>query len=466
VVDTGPDLDATGRRDGRPPRTRVTTAACDPSDALRAAHARSRFLATASRRLGLTLHPGRTARAAVELAVELAEAAAVVWPALDGDGTVEWVCGLRGGPLRTGRAVAAVLPGPVRSALRGHDDPTPLLVDDLAGEPWIDVAAVGAPVTAGTVTLPGNGMPAGALVLLRRATGPHVRAAATDDDAALVEEFAQRAGIALAAAGLYARQVRVVAVLRDSLSQPPLPSVPGLSLGAAHRAADEALLIGGDLYDVLPGPDGGTTFLLGDVCGKGVDAAVGTGRLRHSVRALRCLVDAPVRLLELLNLAMLDVVPLPPKPGPPRFVTLVLGTATPRPDGGVGLRLAAGGHQPPMIVRRDGTVEPVEIDGMMLGAVPDARVGHREVDLAPGEACVLYTDGVTEARGGVDGRETFGEHRLASLLRGCQVLPAPGIAERVVAGATRWSVAGHHHDDVAVLVVQAPIPARHRAGVS
>jgi serine phosphatase RsbU (regulator of sigma subunit) len=338
-----------------------------------------------------------------------------------------------------------------------------LLLDDLADMPWVDLSGFAgagpsshsAVPSAGAVTLPGNGVPAGALVLLRRADGPGAPAA-TAGDAALVEEFAQRAGIALAAAGLYAQQVRTTAVLRGSLVQPPLPEVPGTTLGASYRPSDEGLLIGGDFYDVLPRRDGSTTFLLGDVCGKGVDAAVSTGQLRQSVLALRRLVDDPVRLLELLNATMLETMA---EDAAPRFVTLVLGTATPQPGGGLLLRLAGGGHPAPLVVRRDGRVEPVEIGGMLLGAVPEARFACRSVELAPGESCVLYSDGVTEAHGGVDGRQPFGEERLAEILAGCDVLPAPGIAERVTQRATGWLADGHH-DDIAVLVVQAPLPVR------
>jgi Stage II sporulation protein E (SpoIIE) len=435
----------------------------DSLDSLLTERARSRFLATAGRRLGLSLHPGRTARVVAELAVgELAGAAVVVWPDPGHGGVVEWVARERDGGERRGRAGAAALPDPVLDALRGPETgPRPLLLDDLADLPWFAAAAGNGPALpgAGVVTLPGNGVPAGALVLLRREAGAGAPAA-TAGDTALVEEFAQRAGIALTAAALYAQQVHLNGVLRTSLTQPPLPPVPGLTLGAVHRPADEGLLVGGDFYDVLPRPGGATTFLLGDVCGKGVEAAVSTGQVRQSVLALRRLVDDPVHLLELLNATMLET--LPPD-GAPRFVTLVLGTAAPRPDGGVRLEVAGGGHLPPLVVRRGGVVEQVDIGGMLLGAVPEARFACRRVDLAPGESCVLYTDGVTEAHGGVDGREAFGEERLGELLRGCDVLPAPGIAERVALRVTGW-LSGGYRDDIAVLVVQAPLPVRRPAG--
>jgi serine phosphatase RsbU (regulator of sigma subunit) len=440
-------------------------------DNLLAERARSRFLASASGRLGLSLHPGRTARTVVELATaELAHAAAVVWPSSTCGDTVEWAAGARAGATRSGRARPGELPAPVVAALHGPHGDTPLLPDDLAGAPWADpdrpdldgatpwpgpdgaTAAVGA-----VVSLPGNGVPAGALVLMRDAADVP-GAAATAVDTALVEEFAQRAGIAMAAAALYARQARTTGVLRSSLLQPSLPEVPGLTVGAAYRPSDEGLLIGGDFYDVLP-RGATTTFLLGDVCGKGVDAAVSTGRVRQSVVALGRLEDDPVRLLEVLNSTMVETVPADRAP---QFVTLVLGTATTLPDGGLRLVLAGGGHLPPLVVRSGG-VESVDIGGMLVGAVPEARFRARTVDLAPGESCVLYSDGVTEAHGGVDGRQVFGEERLAAVLAGCDVLPAPGIAERVAQHATRWLTTGYH-DDIAVLVVQAPIPVQRTGG--
>ena len=440
-------------------------------DNLLVERARSRFLASASGRLGLSLHPGRTAKTVVELAVaELAHAVAVVWPSSTGGDVIEWAAGERSGSVRSGRAGPAELPEPVVAALRGQETGAPLLLDHLADAPWAgaapwpaaptgpgrpgsSTAAVGA-----VVSLPGNGVPAGALVLVRDGAAV-ARAAATAREAALVDEFAQRAGIAMAAAALYARQVRTAGVLRASLLQPSLPRVPGLTLGAAYRPAEEGLLIGGDFYDVLHRPGSATTFLLGDVCGKGVDAAVSTGRVRQSVLALRRVEDDPVRLVELLNATMLDAAP-PDRA--PRFVTLVYGTVTPLPGGGLRLVLAGGGHLPPLVVRGD-RVEQVDIGGMLVGAVPEARFRARTVDLAPGESCVLYTDGVTEALGGVDGRQVYGEERLTAVLAGCDVLPAPGIADRIVQHVTQWLATGHH-DDIAVLVLQAPIPVQRPAG--
>lgn len=413
-------------------------------DNLLAERARSRFLATASRRLGLSLHPGRTARAVVELASsELADLAVVVLPVRGG--VSEWYACTGDRVASSGRTDVADMPPELRDALAGvAGGPRPLLAEDLAGQPW----AAGAPSAAALISLPGNGVPAGALVLLRHEADS---AAAPGVDKALTEEFAQRSGLALAAASLYAGQAGTAAVLKRSLQQPELPRVPGMVFGAAYRPAEEGLLIGGDFYDVLVGPDRSAMFVLGDVCGKGVHAAVSTGQLRQSVQALRRLDRDPVSLLRLLNETMLEAADPEADPG---FATVVLGTATPLADGGLELELAGGGHLPPLVVRRDG-VEEIGIGGMLVGAVPSARFASRTVRLAPGEACVLYTDGVSEARGGVDGRETLGEPRLAGLLAGAHVMPAPAIAERVEQHATRWLASGPH-DDIAVLVVQAP----------
>ncbi|MFR9801002.1 SpoIIE family protein phosphatase [Pseudonocardia sp. RS010] len=413
-------------------------------DHLLAERARSRFLATASRRLGLSLHPGRTARAVVELASsELADLAVVVLPVRGG--VSRWYACDGDRVARSGRTDAADMPAELRDALAGiATGPRPMLAEDLAGQPW----AAGAPAAAALLSLPGNGVPAGALVLLRHEVDP---AAAPGVDQALTEEFAQRSGLALAAASLYAAQAGTAAVVKRSLQQPELPRVPGMVFGVAYRPAEEGLLIGGDFYDVHVGPDRSAMFVLGDVCGKGVHAAVSTGQLRQSVQALRRLHRDPVGLLQLLNETMLEAADPEADPG---FATVVLGTATPLADGGLELELAGGGHLPPLVVRRAG-VEEIGIGGMLVGAVPSARFASRTVRLAPGEACVLYTDGVSEARGGVDGCEVLGEQRLAGLLAGAHVMPAPAIAERVEQHTRRWLVS-RAHDDIAVLVVQAP----------
>jgi serine phosphatase RsbU (regulator of sigma subunit) len=144
--------------------------------------------------------------------------------------------------------------------------------------------------------------------------------------------------------------------------------------------------------------------VLGDVCGKGLEAATLTGKIRNTLQALTPLAADHQAVLELLNGAMLSTEHA-------RFATLVLASVTNR-DGEVALRLTSAGHLPPLVIRDGGRVEQADT-GTLIGALPNIAAQSFETSLAPGETCVLYTDGVTEARGGPLGGYMFGEERLA-----------------------------------------------------
>ncbi|MFB9902957.1 PP2C family protein-serine/threonine phosphatase [Allokutzneria oryzae] len=412
------------------------------TDALLAERARSGFLAAASRKLGLSLHPSRTARAVVSLAVpKLGDSATVLLP--PAAGRVRWWRHAVGTDVRESWVRPTQLPEPIADAMAGlgaHS--SPWVVDELTEAGWLWPADQ-RPAYALVISLPGNGNPAGVLVL----TGA---SEFTDDDTALAREFCSRAGIALAAASLYGDQARTASTLQRSLLPAPLPEVPGMAFGAAYRPSREALRIGGDFYEVYPLPDGAALFALGDVCGKGVEAAVLTGQVRQTLRALSRVERDPVRLLRLLNETMLDG----SRSRDQRFVTMVLGLAVPAKDGGLTLTIGVGGHLPPLLLRANGAVETVELTGMLVGVFEDATFTETTVHLLAGECCVLYSDGVTEARGGREGHTMFGERRLADALFGCAVMPPGAVAERVELLATQW-LAGRDHDDIAVLAVRA-----------
>src|ERR1700755_1233635 len=106
-------------------------------------------------------------------------------------------------------------------------------------------------------------------------------------------------------------------------------------------------------------------------------------------------------------------------------------------------------------MRSDGTVEEIRVSGTLVGALRDAEFGGTEMVLAPGETCLLYSDGVTEARGGAHGRDLFGEKRLEAALAGCAGAPAAVVCQRVLQLLVEW-LAGQDHDDVALLALQAP----------
>ena len=415
------------------------------ADTLLAERQRSAFLEEAGLRLGASLHHGRTVRSVLRIArPELADIAVVVLP-VHGRRT-EWHRAGPDGAEDAGQVSAKTLArvpavADALSGLRPH--PAAASVQELEGLADALPADPGEGGEALVIQLSGNGVSAGALILIRGPGRPGFAAT----DVKLAWQFAERAGLALATASLYSQQSRTTAVLQESLAPDPLPAVEAVRLGAAYRPAAQALRISGDFYRVAPHPGDGVVFFFGDVCGKGAEAAVLAGLVRQSLRTLELTEPDPVRALHLLNQALLG--------DESRFTTLVNGSARPAPDGGLTVVTAGGGHLPPLILRRDGRVEEVSIDGTLVGILPDPFFGRTDSHLAPGELMLLYSDGVTEARGGPTGGELYGDERLSRALADCLRMPAGAVAERVELLTTQW-LAGRPHDDIAVLALQAP----------
>ncbi len=419
------------------------------SDALLAERARAAFLAVAGEKLGNPLHPDRAAAAVVRLAVpELAEVAVLVLAPRSG--RARWWRARRADDespvVDRGVLGAAELPPAILDGLR---DAAPHTVDWLAEQaveagwlPGLSADDVGVRL----VSLPGRDEPVGVLLIARPATRWY-----GEEDMDLVRAFADRAGAALTTARLYRDQAEVADTLQASLLPVEPVQTAGVQWGTAYRPAPGGLRIGGDFYGSHPLPDGGSIFFLGDVSGKGVEAAVFTGQLRQCLHALHRIEQQPARLLRLLNDALLETTLAH---GQGRFATMVLGTVRPHRDGGLKLTLAGGGHLPPLVLRSSGEVEHLPLNGMLIGVVPDPRVGQVSTRLAPGETCLLYSDGVTEARGGRRGDEQLGADRLTQALTGCHRMPAPALAERVEQITCDW-LAQRDHDDIAVLALRA-----------
>ncbi|MGC5028658.1 PP2C family protein-serine/threonine phosphatase [Micromonospora sp. DT229] len=420
-----------------------------PVDALAAERARSAFLAMVGEKLGNPLHPDRAAAAVVRLAVPtLAETAVLILAPRSG--RARWWRASRAddgqsildrGMLHTGE-----MPAAVAESMHGVQ---PHTVDWLAEQAveagWLPGHSA-AEVCARLVSLPGRDAPAGALLVARPAPRWY-----TEDDLDLLRAFADRAGAALTTALLYRNQVEVADTLQASLLPVEPAQAPGVQWGTAYRPAHAGLRIGGDFYGAHRLPDGGSVFFLGDVSGKGVEAAVFTGQLRQCLHALHRIESQPARLLRLLNDALLETTLAH---GQGRFATMVLGVVRPHRDGGLSLTLAGGGHLPPLVVRSSGEVEQLPLGGMLIGVVADPRVDQVSTRLVPGETCLLYSDGVTEARGGRRGVEQLGTDRLMQALTGCQQMPAPALAERIEQVTCDW-LAQRDHDDIAVLALRA-----------
>ncbi|SNY73675.1 PP2C family protein-serine/threonine phosphatase [Paractinoplanes atraurantiacus] len=418
------------------------------ADALQAERARTAFLAEAGRRLSASLHQGRCLRITAELAVaHLADAAIIVLPVNRRHS--QWVRLVAGGTVQEGRLRENVLPGvPGLVEVLGGFPPIPSKWLDAAQAPeWLLPDGFG-PIGALLVTpLPGNAEPAGALILARRGA----LAQFSTEDEMLARIFAARAGAAISAAGLYREQVDTTAVLQADLLPPELPQPDGIELVGSYQAAKDALRIGGDFYDVF-GPtekSADTVIALGDVCGKGPEAAVLTGKVRQTLRALRLVEAAPGDMLRVLNQALLQ------STRQHRFVTMVVGSVSRADHGRVHLTLATGGHPPPLVLRTDGTVEEVPTSGTLIGAVARTVVRPADVELAPGELCLLYSDGLTEARGGASGTEEYGEARLRDALSECRGMPGAATVERIRQLVSDW-VHGGARDDIAMLAVRAP----------
>ncbi len=230
-------------------------------------------------------------------------------------------------------------------------------------------------------------------------------------DLAFAQALAGRAALALDNADLYERQRTIASTLQTALLPAVLPTVPGVRLAARYLPqshASDGVQVGGDLYDVFAGDGPGEwSVVVADVCGKGPAAAALTALIRYTLRAEVSHGLAPAAALRRLNAEILRH----GDPSDARFVT-VAHAALRVHDAGATLALASGGH-PPALLLRGATVEAVEAGGTLLGVFTDPEATDVEVRLDRGDTLLLYTDGVTEARG-PDG--LYGAERLASLL--------------------------------------------------
>jgi PAS domain S-box-containing protein len=261
------------------------------------------------------------------------------------------------------------------------------------------------------------------------------------DHVALAENLATRAALAADNARLFGEREYIARVLQQSLLPPHLPDVPGVELAARYRPAGDAGDVGGDFYDVFPTSDGSWGVAIGDVAGKGPDAAAVTALARHTLHVAAAYEERPSRVLATLNDALLEDTPRP-------LLTAAYARLAPgRPSV---LEVSSGGHPLPIVVRAAGGVETAGEAGTLLGfsAVPD--MVDVECSLEPGDAVVFYTDGVIESR---PIERALGVAGLTALLESCAGWSADAIAELVEQAVEEHSE-GRQNDDVALLVLR------------
>ncbi|MFF8521732.1 PP2C family protein-serine/threonine phosphatase [Streptomyces werraensis] len=199
-----------------------------------------------------------------------------------------------------------------------------------------------------------------------------------------------------------------LAVLQRSLLPATLPDLPGVETAGYYHTASP-MELGGDFYDLFPLDDTRTAFFLGDVCGKGPQAAALTSLTRYTLRAAMIQDADPVDDLRILNRALMERY----TGDDPRYCTAVAGVFE-RVGDELNVRLASGGHPPALVLRADGTAEYLSTrGGMLVGVLPTAQFVEASTVLRPGDTLLLYTDGLTEARVG-PGRELYGYDALRS----------------------------------------------------
>jgi serine phosphatase RsbU (regulator of sigma subunit) len=266
----------------------------------------------------------------------------------------------------------------------------------------------------------------------------------TRDEWSLIEALAQRIALAVDSALQYQERAYVARTLQQSLLPGTLPTIPGVDLAAEYVAAGEGMEVGGDFFDVFAvGEQDEWALVIGDVCGKGAEAAAVTALARYTLRAVASRSPSPSATLATLNDEMLRQMP------EPRFLTAVLGHLAVAPEGGGRLTLASGGHHAPVVLHASGTPEVAECRGMLLGVEPDARQVDCSIDLQRGDAIVLYTDGISEA----SADRPLPSAALADALQPVRADGAAAIARRAVELAEERA-GGPLRDDVAVLVAR------------
>ncbi|WP_030272530.1 SpoIIE family protein phosphatase [Streptomyces sp. NRRL B-24484] len=262
----------------------------------------------------------------------------------------------------------------------------------------------------------------------------------------LAEDLSRRAALALDNSRLYSERNATSQAFQRALLPPELPKIPGVEVEVFYQAAGEGNEVGGDFYDIFPIREGTYGFAIGDVCGTGPEAASVTGLARNSLRLLaREGLDAP-QVLARLNSAILD------EGTRSRFLTLLYGELTPRPDGSTALSLVCAGHPLPLRLRTDGQVDQAASPQPLLGVMDELDLTAEELVLAPGEVLLCVTDGVTERR---EGRRMLGDDGLAEVLTGCTGLTAGAVAARVQRAVERFAPEPPS-DDMAILTLRVP----------
>jgi serine phosphatase RsbU (regulator of sigma subunit) len=278
----------------------------------------------------------------------------------------------------------------------------------------------------------------------------------TPDDISLVEEIARRAGMAVDNARKATQDADIANTLQAELLPSPdeLPAIPHMDLATRYSAAGQENLVGGDFYDVFATPvDGEWMVLIGDVSGKGAEAAAVTALARYTVRAAALESSVPSELLRKLNAVLLS------QRRGREFCTACIARLIPS-ERATKVTYSLAGHPLPILLPESGGAELVGDPGTLLGMFEDADLADCDLELAPGDTLLFYTDGVIEAGRPV---EQLGEERLAERLAEARPetpFEAVSFAETVAKEIQKQATpdASDLRDDVALVAIRARAP--------
>ncbi len=435
----GVQVDVTDLREGRADRLAMAEGS---RRVVEAALRRTRYLSDASPRLEASLNR----RAALDTLALLAV------PAL---GTACCVLSVQDGIIRRDSASGADpamqvalerLPklrpaedagDPVLAALASD---TPLPLDHGRAMRALGVSGAVPPELAGlsgfAVPLPARGRTIGVLVVLGAAP-------LGGDDAALAEDLASRAGLAVDNARLYEEQLQVAEQLqRETLPERPL-RLPRARVVTRYRAGGSGMRVGGDFFDAFPTKDGSTLLVIGDVTGKGAPAAALATVARSTLRTAGMYETSAAAMLRTLNTTLLRHRAQTTRG---RFVSVAACRLDEAEDGdGLTVTVCLAGHPPPVAHHVDGRARPVGAGGSLLGFVPEPRLEETTVRLAPGERLALFTDGLSEALESLEAPST-----VQALLETAGEASLDSLADALMDQAA----AGRRVDDVAICVLE------------
>jgi PAS domain S-box-containing protein len=261
-----------------------------------------------------------------------------------------------------------------------------------------------------------------------------------EDDLVFAGDLARRAATAVENARLYTERAHAALTLQESLLPARLPSIEGWQLASSYAAGDTTAEVGGDFFDVVE-LEAGFLAVIGDVTGKGVQAAALTALARHTLTTAARFDPSPAAVVGLLN----DVLVHRPEIS---LVTVMCAYVEPSASG-ARMRLTSAGHPLPVLSRPGRTPMTVGPPGLLLGMTGGARWEESEIELAPGDTLLFYTDGVTDTP---SGGERFGEERLLAALPREPAGPQETIA--AVQRAVHEFQLGDVVDDRAMLALQ------------